>query len=278
MFSWPVATETVDLTDFQFTLNIGEIVFPNSIGMWPNWELDERNTVVAFGDFGNRGLSSEDDVVFPVRLDIVEDNTPLLLVGPGGQEFNAIGLSWETDTTPYDTGPKLVGAKLNHIGDASAGEGAIRIFERGTFGAFFPNDEFEMYDEGDFRIRVLTTGGFSPDGVTGVYPDRYEDFFRVHVNGADGETVLLEKVGEEYEVAGGTLRVVGLSELGQRENPDEGIFYDDCYEEDRDNYIDIILVGNEAAARNVTFVEVPALEGGYRAPVALAQNHLKMSM
>jgi hypothetical protein len=27
---------------------------PFSIGMWPNWELNERNTVVAFGDFGNR--------------------------------------------------------------------------------------------------------------------------------------------------------------------------------------------------------------------------------
>ena len=69
----------------------------------------------------------------------------------------------------------------------------------------------------------------------------YEDFFRVHAIGEDGETVMLDKVGEEYAVAGGTLRVVGLSDLGQKENPDEGIFYDDCYAEDRDNYIDIIL-------------------------------------
>lgn len=76
VFSWPLATETVDVTDFQFTLNTGEIVFPNSIGMWPNWELNERNTAVAFGDFGNRGLSSGADAVFPVRLDIVEDDIP----------------------------------------------------------------------------------------------------------------------------------------------------------------------------------------------------------
>ena len=53
----------------------------------------------------------------------------------------------------------------------------------------------------------------------------YEDFFRVHVNGAYGETVLLKRVGETYNVAGGTLRVVGLSELGQKANPDEGIYY-----------------------------------------------------
>lgn len=258
VFSWPVATETVDLTDFRFTLNTGETVFPNSIGMWPNWELNERNTVVAFGDFGNRGLSSEDDAVFPVRLDIVEDDTPLLLIGPGGQEFNAVGLSWETDTTPYDSGPKLVGAKLNHVGEEPLGEGGVRIID-------FPNDELALYDEGDFRIRVLTTGGFSPDGVTGLRPDMFEDFFRVHVNGADGETVLLEEVGVEYAVAGGSLRVIGMSDLGPREDPDEGVFYDDCYTEDRDNYIDIILVGDEGAARNITFVEIPSLEGGYRA-------------
>jgi hypothetical protein len=262
VFSWPVASETVDLSDFQFTLNTGEVVFPNSIGMWPNWELNERNTVVAFGDFGNRGLSSEADAVFPVRLDIVEDETPLLLIGPGGQEFNAVGLSWETDSSPYDSGPKLVGAKLNFVGDEPLGEGGVTVAQ--VIG-MLPNDESALYDEGDFRIRVLTTGGFSPDGVTGLQPTMYEDFFRVHVNGADGETVLLEEVGLDYQVAGGTLRVVGLAELGQKENPEEGIYYDGCYTEDRDNYIDIILVGDEAAARNVTFVEIPSLEGGYRA-------------
>ena len=262
VFSWPVATETVDITDFQFTLNTGEIVFPNSAGMLPNWELNERNTVVVFGDFGNRGLSSEEGAVFPVRLDIVEDETPLLLVGPNGQEFNAVGLSWETDTSPYDSGPKLVGAKLNHVGNEALGEGGLGF---GTRSGVLPNDELSLYDEGDFRIRVLTTGGFSPDGITGLTPTMFEDFFRIHANGSNGEVVLLEKVGQEYLVAGGTLRIVGLSDLGQKENPDEGIFYDDCYAEDRDNYIDIILVGDEAAARNITHVEIPSLEGGYSA-------------
>ena len=262
VFSWPVATETVDLTDFQFTLNTGEIVYPNSAGMLPNWELNERNTVVVFGDFGNRGLSSEEGAIFPVRLDIVEDETPLLLIGPNGQEFNAVGLSWETDTSPYDSGPKLVGAKLNHVGNEALGEGGLGF---GTRSGVLPNDELSLYDEGDFRIRVLTTGGFSPDGITGLTPTMFEDFFRIHAKGPDGEVVLLEKVGQDYLVADGTLRIVGLSDLGQKENPDEGIFYDDCYAEDRDNYIDIILVGDEAAARNITHVEIPSLEGGYSA-------------
>ena len=262
VFSWPVATETVDLTDFQFTLNTGDIVFPNSAGMLPNWELNERNTVVVFGDFGNRGLSSEEGAVFPVRLDIVEDETPLLLIGPNGQEFNAVGLSWETDTSPYDSGPKLVGAKLNHVGNEALGEGGLGF---GTRSGVLPNDELSLYDEGDFRIRVLTTGGFSPDGITGLTPTMFEDFFRIHAKGPDGEVVLLEKVGQEYLVAGGALRIVGLSDLGQKENHDEGIFYDHCYAEDRDNYIDIILVGDESAARNITHVEIPSLEGGYNA-------------
>ena len=45
----------------------------------------------------------------------------------------------------------------------------------------------------------------------------------------------------------------------------KGIAYDDCYAEDRDNYIDIILTGDLLAARSLTFVEIPSLEGGYRA-------------
>ncbi len=263
VFSWPVATETIDITDFQYTLSNGEIGVLSGITMFPNWELNERNVVVLYGEFANRGLSSEADAIYPIRLDIVEDDTPLLLIGPDGQEFNAVGLSWETDATPYDTGPSLVGAKINFVGDEAIGEGGVPALTFVT-GAF-PNDEFAMYGGGDFRIRVLTTGGFSPDGVTALRPDMYEDFFRVHVNGPDGETVLLENVGEEYTVAGGTLRVLGLADTGQLENPDEGIYYDDCYGEDRDNYIDIILVGDEEAARNITFVEIPSLEGGYRA-------------
>ena len=262
VFSWPVATETVNPSDFQFTLNTGEIVFGHAAGLYPNWENNERNTVVLFGDFGNRQKSSAPGAVFPVKLEIVADKTPLLLIGPGGQEFNAVGLTWETDKSPYDQGPVLVGAKLNRVGQQTAGEGGVPLLERSPY---MPNDELSLYGEGDFRLRVLTTGGFSPDGVTGLRPDMFEDFFRLHVKGADGETVILDKAGVEYQVAGGSLRIVGLSDLGQAENPQAGIYYDDCYQEDRDNYIDIIIVGDEAAARSILFVEIPGLEGGYRA-------------
>lgn len=261
VFSWPVATETVNVTDFLLTLNTGERVTPHAAGMVPNWEDNERNTVVIFGPFGNRGRSHEADAVFPVRLEVVADDTPLRLVGPGGREVVAVGLSREMTGTPYDSGPYLVGAKLNRIGSAAEGEGGVAALERS---GYWPNDEHALYDEGDFRLRLLTTGGFSPDGVTGMRPDDFEEFFRLHVNGADGDTVVMDRVGVDYPVRGGTLRIVGLSDLGRPADPAGGVSYDDCYFEDRDNYIDVILVGDEAAAREIAFLEIPAGAGGYR--------------
>ena len=36
------------------------------------------------------------------------------------------------------------------------------------------------------------------------------------------------------------------------------------YAEDRDNYVDLVLSGDDAAARNLTAVEMPGIPGGYR--------------
>ena len=84
---------------------------------------------------------------------------------------------------------------------------------------YLPNDEFALYGDADFRLRVLTTGGFSPDGVTGLEPDMLEDFFRLQGKGPHGETVVLDEVGVDYRIAGGTLRILGLSDLGRAEDP-----------------------------------------------------------
>ena len=261
VFSWPLRTNTIDPTQFLFTLNTGEQVGVDSVTMTPNFELNERNTVVMFSDLGNRASASEPDARFPVRLDIVpaSDGRELMLAGPQG-DVPATGLSWTGDGSPYDVGPTLVGAKLNRVGDAAAGEGGVPSLTGGTL----PNDEFALYgSEGQYRLRMLTSGGFSPDSIRGVLPTDFETFFRLHATGADGSDVVLDRVGQEYDVAGGTLRIVGLSELGKPEG--DGIVYDDCYTEDRDNYIDIIISGPEAAARSVTGLEIPALEGGYAA-------------
>lgn len=261
VFSWPVLTNTLDVTDFRLILNTGDTVIPYMASPWPNYENNERNCMVIFGEFGNRKPSTDPQARFPVKVEIIADNSPLLLAGHNNQVVSAVGLSWETSTNPYDpnNGPRLVGAKLNHVGSQNTGEGTNRALFTNTLG-FYPNDEFALYNGGDFRLRVLTSGGFSPDGVRGIQPTDFERFFRIHAIAANNDTILLEKTDTVYAVKGGNLKILGLSDLGR-----VGTSYDDCYDEDRDNYIDIILEGDEAAARNITFVEIPSLAGGYEA-------------
>ncbi len=259
VFSWPVDTSSIDLDDFQVTMNTGDIVRPLAVSPFPNLECNERNTIPIFGEFGNRLPSDDPSARFPAIVSIVGD---LFLVGPGGAVANARGLTWENSTSPYDenNGPRFVGAKLTRL-DAGTllGEGIPT-----APAPVPPNDAFALYgDEGDFMIRTLSTGGVSPDGVSGVKPNDFERFFRLHATGEDGSTVIIDSVGERYTVRGGTLEVLGLSDLGQPESAERP--YDECYDEDLDNYIDIILAGDEAAARSITHVEVPSLEGGYGA-------------
>ncbi len=272
VFSWPVVTSTIDLTDFQITINTGEVLKPIATSPQPNWENNERNCVTIFGEWGNKKPSSDPEARFVTKVEIVADNTPLMLVGPNNQMVSAVGLTWvnEDNSSPYDenNGPRLVGAKLNYVGQQAIGEGTYNLLFNNQ-NATLPNDEFALYGDElalygnneKFRLRMLTTGGFSPDGIRGVKPTDYERFFRIHAIGVDGETELIEEVGVDYQVLGRTLRVLGLSDLGRKEG--NGIEYNDCYAEDRDNYIDIILVGDDAAARNITFLEIPSLEGGY---------------
>lgn len=263
VFSWPVRTDTLRPSQFRFTLNTGEQPRVDVITMTPNFELNERNTVVMFADLGNRGLPGEADARYPVKLEIVpaSDGTELMLAGPQG-DVSATGLTYETDNTPYSSGPTLVGAKLNVIDDAPQGEGPVGTFGNGSM----PNDERTLFgDQGDFRLRMLTSGGFSPDGVRGVLPTDFETFFRIHAQGPNGKDVVIDKVGVPVEVAGGTLEVIGISDLGLAEDSESQIYYDDCYADDRDNYLDIIIVGSDAAARSITDLEIPSLEGGYAA-------------
>ncbi len=255
VFSWPVRSDTIDPSQFRFTLNTGRVVRPIAAGDIPNWERSERNVVVLFGDFGNRGAAGEPGAEFPVRLDIVEGTQPLILAGPNGDQ-SAVGLSNTMTNSGYGVGPTLVGAKLNRVDPSPLGEGGVFGIDNGLL----PNDERALYgDEAQFRLRMLTTGGFKPDGVRGLHPDEFEQYFRLQAQGADGVTLILDKVGVDYAVAGGTLRILGLADLGQKQTS-----YDDCYAEDGDNYIDVILAGDDAAARSITALEMPGIDGGYQ--------------
>lgn len=256
VFSWPILPTTLNHTDFLVTLNTGETLTPEAASIFPNFEYNERHVAVIFADFGNRLLPNEEGTRYPIKVEVVADDTPLMLVGPAGL-VSAVGLFKESDSTPYESGPYLVGAKLNRIDPVrDAGEDAPRLFAGNL-----PNDGLALYGEAaQYRLRIFTSGGFSPDGVRGVLPTEFARYFRLHAQTASGETILLTATGVDYEIDGGRVQVVGLADLGLPADQDA---YDECYVEDHDNYIDIILSGDEAAVRQITHVEIPAGEEGY---------------
>jgi len=120
VFSWPVLPSTVQPTDFEIELNTGDIIVPDGVSIAPALDLNERNTVVLISpDIGNRLHPDSEGAIYPVTLRIVEDESPLQLVGPGGP-VSAVGLSYNTIDHPYVHGPRMVAAKLskmNSIGD-----------------------------------------------------------------------------------------------------------------------------------------------------------------
>ena len=254
-FSWPVQPSTVDATDFLVTLSDGTEVVPNAASIFPNFEYNERSTVVLIGQFGDRlDPSTEEDAVYMVKLEIVEDDTPLHLVGLRGELRSAVGMSYgdgETPMTAYlnGSGPRLCAAKLSRL--RIVGDNGPPML-RGAL----PNHGKAIWGPtAKYRLRVLTTGGFSPDGVASVLPNEFERFFKVRAETAKGEEIWITEAGTVYEIDGYNLQVLGLADLGLKESDDA---WNLSYSEDHDNQIDIIMRGDEEAMRTITDVVIPA--------------------
>ncbi len=246
-FSWPVRPSTVAPADFRVTLNTGAVVTPQLASIYPNDEYDERSVVVLFGKFGNRLPATDPAAVYPVATSVV---ARLRLVGPGARLVSAVGLAARSTGTPYSgghAGPRLIAAKVSRL--SAKGDTAPKPFD-----GVMPNSGVALYGaQAQFRLRLYTTGGFSPDGVRAVLPTEFARYFRLHARGARGADVVVDRANVVYSIAGNPLRVLGLADLGRRSST-----YDDCYREDKDNYIDIVLAGSAAAARRITSVEIPA--------------------
>jgi len=256
-FSWPVLPSTVGASDFLITLNDGTVTVPEVAAVWPNFEYNERSTIVVFGHFGNRLDPMQAGALFPVRVEVVRSDTPLTLVGPGKQLVSAVGLSVRTGGSPYTDpsvapsdrgGPKLAAAKLTRY--SSRGDTGPAIFQPGLL----PNHGEALYGaSAQYRLRVLTTGGMTADGVRGMHPDEFERFFRVLARDDDGREITIDEQGVDYRINGGRLRIEGLADLGLKQEE-----YDDCYKEDRDNQIDIVISGDRDAVRAITRVQMPS--------------------
>lgn len=125
------------------------------------------------------------------------------------------------------------------------------------FSAQMPNDGVALFGPAAaYRLRILTTGGFSPDGVRSVLPTEFARYFRLIAVDAAGREHVIEEPGRSYAIDGGTLTVLGLADLGVAQST-----YDDAYVEDHDNQIDIVLAGDEVAVRTIRLVEIPAGDG-----------------
>ena len=251
-FSWPILFSTAEGSDFLVTLNDYSQVYPDHATMTPNFDYNERAVVVLFGQLGNRLELDDPNVLYPVRIEVVDDGTPLMMVGPDGFLQSAVGLFANAPGSPYHTpgnGPRLTGAKLN-ITSAIGDEGPP------GFTANTPNDGISLYgDDAQYRLRVYTTGGYTPDGITGLKPNQYNNFFQVQVKNDAGELIPLLQAGTEYLIDDQKIEVVGLAELGV---PGQVVDGNDCYLEDRDNQIDIILKGDLPAISKVVGVRVPS--------------------
>lgn len=260
-FSWPVRPSTVDGSNFLVHLNTGEKVVAPLAALNPNYEYNERSTVVLFGDFGNRIPSDQPGSRFATKVEVIaDDDGPLELVGTDRngktQIVDATGMSATKDTSPYDdfnakakerTGPQLAAAKLSRL--IARGEDAPPAFRNQL-----PNDGKTLYgDKAKFRLRMLTTGGFSPDGVRGIKPTEFERYFRFTVRTRSGKRKVIKKQGKTYKVDGYRLKVLGLADLGHKQDT-----YDDCYAEDHDNQIDIIIQGDLKAVKRIRKLIIPS--------------------
>lgn len=255
VFSWPVLPSSVDPTDIRITLNTGAVVTPDAAALNPNYDLNERHVIVVFGEFGNRMAPGTTGAIHPVSVNIVGDDTPLMLVGPDGP-VSAVGLE-AISRSPYTAGPLLVGARLtatSPLGD----------FPPDSLSGAGANDAVSLYGEdAQYRLRLYTSGGFSPDGVSGILPTEFARFFRLSATDAAGQTVTIDSTGVTYDLGVGRLQVIGLAELGAREDGST-VTYGPYYVEDHDNYIDVIIKGDRAAVERLSAVEIPtSAQAGY---------------
>lgn len=254
VFSYPVLPTTLDPdgSDFEVVLNDGSIAAPVVASLAPNLEHNERQTILLIGDFGNRIEPGSNDSRYPVSVRVVNDNTPLQLLSAQGP-VDAVGLEIASQN-PYvaGNGPKIVAAKLNYY--SPLGEGGPA-----AVGATFTNnDGADLYGEAaQYRLRLYTSAGFSPDGIASLLPGDFSQYFILEAQSSDGSVVQITSAGQSYTIGqDGSLKVIGLADLGSSGTPEN-----DAYVEDKDNYYDIILEGDRDAISRLTSVRMPSGDG-----------------
>lgn len=209
VFNMPVQGSTVNATDFQVKLNTGELVTPLSASFLPNLEFNEMQTVVLSGYWGNRILPGQPGAQYPVSVTIVQDDTPLTAVTPRGLS-SLVGLTIESKN-PYvaGNGPILVGAKLNQMSDLGEGGPLWSTASNNNSGTdLFGSDA-------QYRLRLSTSAGFSPDGIASLAPDEFSQYFVLTALDDLHRSINITESGVQYKVGGfGTVEVLGIADTG----------------------------------------------------------------
>lgn len=253
VFTHPVWPPSVTTAAFQVTLNTGVVVTPLAASLLPNTEYNERQTVVLSGYFGNR-VTSGASAVYPISVSIVNSPTVLQFVTPKGL-VSAVGLT-KASQNPYisGNGPKLVAAKLNVFSALGESNPAWNA-------AAYANSGSDLFGGAAwYRLRLYTSAGFSPDGVTSLLPTDFSKYFTLTATDIAGNAVQLTQTGVSYTIRGlGSVTVIGLADTGALQSS-----YDLAYLEDHDNQYDIILTGDAAAVASLSTVQMPS-SGAYSA-------------
>ncbi len=252
VFSHPLLPTRLNGTDFVVTLSDGSRVTPQSAAFLPNLEFNERQTVVISGEFGNRRQPGEPGALYPVSVTVVNDGSPLELLSTDGP-LSAVGLT-VASSNPYvnGNGPTLVAAKLNRMSNLGEG-GPI-----GVGLASQNNSGLDLYGSAaEYRLRLYTSAGFSPDGIGSLLPSEFSRYFLLEASAADGSTVTITQANTPVQIGEfGSVTVLGLADLAQA-----GTVENAAYVEDHDNYYDIILAGDAAAIARLNAVRMPSGSG-----------------
>lgn len=248
VFSHPIWPPSVTPSAFAVTMNTGAVVTPLAASFLPNTEYNERQTVVLTGYWGNRILPGNPGAEYPVSVSIVTSPVALKFVTLRGF-VSAVGLSVESKN-PYvaGNGPKILAAKLNVFSDL--GESNPQ-----WLGASYANSGSDLFgSSAQYRLRVYTSAGFSPDGISSILPTDFSKFFILNATDADGNTVQIKQSSVNYTIPGyGNLKVLGIADTGPAQSS-----YNMAYVEDHDNQYDIILSGDSAAIGRLVSIRMPS--------------------
>lgn len=253
-FSFPILPSSVEPSQFLLTLSNGLVTKPITFTFSPNTKLNEKQCIVICGYFNNK-ITTGPNAIYPVSLEIVESpksGKRMMAIGPNGL-YDMTGKTVQC-SNPYSEPLEIASVILtkynlpniyNYLGDVGCG---INNIEENNSGLVLYSTEAQ------YRFRIFTKGGYSPNGIVSMFPDQYDNYFYLqHKDKLTGIVTDLKKSNHKYCFFKGYVEIIGLADLGLKQNS-----YNDTYIEDHDNQIDIIVKGDESVIVDIVSLVIPS--------------------